>query len=225
MKGGPPLGDIEEYFVQSLSAGDSFIFAGRILEYVGIQAQQHVRPCQASEPKVPAYAGGRLPLSPGLAVRVRSLLQDRELHSYLPEQVREWLRLQAENSTLPPADKLLVETFKRGKKYYMAAYSFAGRNAHQTLGMLLSRRMEREGYGPLGFVATDYAIAIWSRHLVTRPETLFSSDILGDDLEEWMAESTMLKRSFWRHHRRPDDKRAPAAKNSETGHHQFRSDL
>ena len=198
MKGGPPLGDIEEYFVQSLSAGDSFIFAGRILEYVGIQAQQViVRPCQASEPKVPAYAGGRLPLSPGLAVRVRSLLQDRELHSYLPEQVREWLRLQAENSTLPPADKLLVETFKRGKKYYMAAYSFAGRNAHQTLGMLLSRRMEREGYGPLGFVATDYAIAIWSRHLVTRPETLFSSDILGDDLEEWMAESTMLKRSFW----------------------------
>ncbi|MGB1227893.1 MAG: ligase-associated DNA damage response DEXH box helicase [Candidatus Puniceispirillaceae bacterium] len=198
MKGGPPLGDIEEYFVQSLSAGDSFIFAGRILEYVGIQAQQViVRPCQASEPKVPAYAGGRLPLSPGLAVRVRSLLQDRELHSYLPEQVREWLRLQAENSTLPPADKLLVETFKRGRKYYMAAYSFAGRNAHQTLGMLLSRRMEREGYGPLGFVATDYAIAIWSRHLVTRPETLFSSDILGDDLEEWMAESTMLKRSFW----------------------------
>ena len=198
MKGGPPLGDIEEYFVQSLSAGDSFIFAGRILEYVGIQAQQViVRPCQASEPKVPAYAGGRLPLSPGLAVRVRSLLQDRELHSYLPEQVREWLRLQAENSTLPPADKLLVETFKRGRKYYMAAYSFAGRNAHQTLGMLLSRRMEREGYRPLGFVATDYAIAIWSRHLVTRPETLFSSDILGDDLEEWMAESTMLKRSFW----------------------------
>ena len=198
MKGGPPLGDIEEYFVQSLSAGDSFIFAGRILEYVGTQAQQViVRPCQASEPKVPAYAGGRLPLSPGLAVRVRSLLQDRELHSYLPEQVREWLRLQAENSTLPPADKLLIETFKRGQKYYMAAYGFAGRNAHQTLGMLLSRRMEREGYGPLGFVATDYAIAIWSRHLVARPETLFSSDILGDDLEEWMAESTMLKRSFW----------------------------
>jgi len=198
MKGGPPLGDIEEYFVQSLSAGDSFIFAGRILEYVGTQAQQViVRPCQASEPKVPAYAGGRLPLSPGLAVRVRSLLQDRELHSYLPEQVREWLRLQAENSTLPPADKLLIETFKRGQKYYMAAYGFAGRNAHQTLGMLLSRRMEREGYGALGFVATDYAIAIWSRHLVTRPETLFSSDILGDDLEEWMAESTMLKRSFW----------------------------
>ena len=198
MKGGPPLGDIEEYFVQNLTAGDSFIFAGRILEFVGVRAQQVlVRPSTAKEPKIPAYAGGRLPLSPGLAVRVRALLQDVSLHHYLPEQVREWLRLQSEKSALPPPDKLLVETFKRGQKFYMAAYGFAGRNAHQTLGMLLSRRMEREGYGPLGFVATDYAIALWSRNLVTAPETLFSSDILGDDLEEWMAESTMLKRSFW----------------------------
>ena len=198
MKGGPPLGDIEEYFVQNLTAGDSFIFAGRILEFVGVRAQQVlVRTSTAKEPKIPAYAGGRLPLSPGLAVRVRALLQDVSLHHYLPDQVREWLRLQSEKSELPPPDKLLVETFKRGQKFYMAAYGFAGRNAHQTLGMLLSRRMEREGYGPLGFVATDYAIALWSRHLVTAPETLFSSDILGDDLEEWMAESTMLKRSFW----------------------------
>ena len=198
MKGGPPLGDIEEYFVQNLTAGDSFIFAGRILEFVGVRAQQVlVRASTAKEPKIPAYAGGRLPLSPGLAVRVRALLQDVSLHHYLPDQVREWLRLQSEKSELPPPDKLLVETFKRGQKFYMAAYGFAGRNAHQTLGMLLSRRMEREGYGPLGFVATDYAIALWSRHLVTAPETLFSSDILGDDLEEWMAESTMLKRSFW----------------------------
>ena len=198
MRGGPPLGDIEEYFVQNLTAGDSFIFAGRILEFVGVRAQQVlVRASTAKEPKIPAYAGGRLPLSPGLAVRVRALLQDVSLHHYLPDQVREWLRLQSEKSELPPPDKLLVETFKRGQKFYMAAYGFAGRNAHQTLGMLLSRRMEREGYGPLGFVATDYAIALWSRHLVTAPETLFSSDILGDDLEEWMAESTMLKRSFW----------------------------
>lgn len=198
MKGGPPLGDLEEYFVQNLTAGDSFIFAGRILEFVGVRAQQVlVRASTAKEPKIPAYAGGRLPLSPGLAVRVRALLQDVSLHRYLPDQVREWLRLQAQKSELPPPDKLLVETFKRGQKFYMAAYGFAGRNAHQTLGMLLSRRMEREGYGPLGFVATDYAIALWSRHLVTAPETLFSSDILGDDLEEWMAESTMLKRSFW----------------------------
>jgi len=98
MKGGPPLGDIEEYFVQNLTAGDSFIFAGRILEFIGVRAQQVlVRASTAKEPKIPAYAGGRLPLSPGLAVRVRALLQDVSLHHYLPDQVREWLRLQSQN--------------------------------------------------------------------------------------------------------------------------------
>ena len=110
--------------------------------------------------------------------------------------VQEWLSIQKWVSDLPAEDKLLVETFPRGGKHYMVAYCFAGRNAHQTLGMLLTRRMERQGIGPLGFVATDYAIAVWSRHQVTTPDSLFTTDILGDDLEEWMAESSMLKRSF-----------------------------
>ncbi len=115
----------------------------------------------------------------------------------MPVAVQEWLTIQEDKSALPDTDRLLIETFRRGAKFYMVAYCFAGRNAHQTLGMLLTRRMERQGLGPLGFVATDYAIAVWSRQLVRQPETLFSSDILGDDLEEWMAESPMLKRSFW----------------------------
>ena len=145
---------------------------------------------------MPAYAGGRLPLSPGLAKTVRQLLNDPKTHKHLPPMVQEWLSIQTWVSELPSEERLLIETFPRGDRHYMVAYCFAGRNAHQTLGMLLTRRMEREGYGPLGFVATDYAIAVWSRHDVTHPEKLFTTDILGDDLEEWMAESSMLKRSF-----------------------------
>jgi ATP-dependent Lhr-like helicase len=116
--------------------------------------------------------------------------------AHLPTSVRSWLALQKSRSALPGQDKLLVETFKRGAKFYLVAYCFAGRNAHQTLGMLLTRRMEREGLKPLGFVATDYAIAIWSLTKVSQPETLLSPDILGDDLEEWMAETSLMKRSF-----------------------------
>ena len=197
LKGGPVLGEIEDYFVQGLSAGDTFIFAGRVLEFAGMKANQALaRPGRTGEPKIPAYAGGRLPLSPGLAQRVRQLLNDPAIHRFLPPMVQEWLSIQKWVSDLPAEDKLLVETFPRGGKHYMVAYCFAGRNAHQTLGMLLTRRMERQGIGPLGFVATDYAIAVWSRHQVTTPDSLFTTDILGDDLEEWMAESSMLKRSF-----------------------------
>ena len=197
LKSGPVLGEIEEYFVQNLTAGDHFIFAGRMLEYRGIKANMvETTLSTASEPKVPAYAGGRLPLSQNLADTVRAVLQDESRWRTLPDDVSWWLNLQKRRSGIPGKDKLLVESFKRGQKYYLVAYCFEGRNAHQTLGMLLTKRMERMGFGPLGFVATDYAVAVWSVYPANQPEALFHPDLLGDDLEEWMAESTMLKRSF-----------------------------
>ena len=77
----------------------------------------------------------------------------------------------------------------RGASSYFVAYCFEGRNAHQTLGMLLTRRMERAGLKPLGFVATDYVLRVWSLPPGRRHGRLFDQDMLGDDLEEWMAES------------------------------------
>ena len=194
---GPALGEIEEYFVQSLRVGDSFVFAGRIVAFVEIRKMQViVEPTIAKEPKVPAYAGGRLPLTADMSETVRHILQSTDIHPSLPEPVREWLEIQQTYSQLPDTDSLLVETFQRGERHYLVAYGFEGRNAHQTLGMLLTRRMERTSLKPLGFVATDYAIAIWSLEKVNQPAPLFNPDILGDELEEWMAETTMLKRSF-----------------------------
>ncbi len=151
---------------------------------------------KAEDPKVPAYGGGRLPLSTHLADRVRALIADPANWPGFPAPVREWLDLQRAFSVVPRADGLLVETFPRAAKEFLVAYCFEGRNAHQTLGMLLTRRMERAGLGPLGFVASDYAIAVWSLRPARDMAALFDEDMLGDDLEAWMAESTLLKRTF-----------------------------
>jgi ATP-dependent Lhr-like helicase len=198
LKGGPVVGEVEEYFANGLAPGDSFIFSGRLLTLVGSYPEGIVALPARSEkpPKVPAYVGGRLPLSTHLADRVRAILENAKAWRDLPEAVREWLRIQRWASILPPSDGLLVETFPRGEKAFLVAYCFEGRNAHQTLGMLLTRRMERAGLGPLGFVATDYVIAAWSLKPVEDVDSLFSEDMLGDDLEEWMAESSMLRRTF-----------------------------
>ncbi len=122
----------------------------------------------------------------------------------LPGDVSEWLGVQARRSIIPKRDQLLVETFPRGARYYLVCYPFEGRLAHQTLGMLLTRRMERAGLRPLGFVATDYSLAVWGLRDIAAafaadapsPEQLFDEDMLGDDLEAWMAESYLLKRTF-----------------------------
>ncbi|MDX1542063.1 MAG: DNA ligase-associated DEXH box helicase, partial [Geminicoccaceae bacterium] len=110
--------------------------------------------------------------------------------------VLEWLTQQDRRSVLPGADELLVESFPRGEREFLVAYGFVGRLAHQTLGMLLTKRMERCGMKPMGFVASDYMVAVWSLEPVLDPVPLFDVDILGDELEDWMAESTMLKRTF-----------------------------
>lgn len=194
---GPRLGEVEEYFVNMLRPGDTFMFAGRLLRFIRVREMA----CECmeggdGEPMVPAYAGGRLPLTTNLADRVRGLLQAPEKWDLFPEQVRDWLRLQRGVSRLPGRNDLLIETFPRGDRWYLVAYCFEGRNAHQTLGMLVTKRMERAGFAPLGFVATDYVLGVWSANQPHNVARLFDEDMLGDDLEDWMAESSLLKRTF-----------------------------
>jgi ATP-dependent Lhr-like helicase len=193
------LGEVEEWFVQGLLPGDTFMFAGRLLRFEGIREMSVVCSlAKSGDPKVPVYGGGRLPLTTGLAERVRAMLADPRQQADLPAEVQEWLRLQRWRSTLPGRDRLLVESFPRGNKEFLVAYCFEGRIAHQSLGMLLTRRMERAGLKPLGFVANDYVLATWSLLAPTseQVERLLAEDMLGDDLEEWMDDSSLLRRSF-----------------------------
>ena len=197
LRRGRILGEVEENFVQGLVPGDTFVFGGLLLRFERVrETTVETTPATGDAPKVPAYAGGRQPLSTHLADRVRGLLADGKAWRTMPGDVREWLDLQRWRSRLPDRAGLLIETFPRGPKHYLVAYCFEGRNAHQTLGMLLTRRMERAGIGPLGFVATDYVLATWSLYEPKDIAALFSEDMLGDDLESWMAESSMLKRTF-----------------------------
>jgi len=205
VRGGRLLGQVEEYFIEMLSVGDTFVFAGEILKYEAlVEDEVYVSRSTATDPKVPAYEGGKFPLSTYLAARVRALLAKPEAWRALPEQVREWLEIQQWRSLLPPAGDLLVETFPRAAKSYLVCYPFEGRLAHQTLGMLLTRRLERAGMKPLGFVANEYALAVWGLGdlgvRITRGDLslaeLFAEDMLGDDLEEWLAESALMKRTF-----------------------------
>ena len=194
---GAVLGEVEEWFISQLTEGDTFMFAGRLLRFVRLrETWAEVADGGGGTPKVPTYQGARMPLTTGLAARVRAIMNDPAQWRAFPEPVQEWLSLQQERSVLPGRDDLLVETFPRQDLWYLVAYCFEGRNAHQTLGMLLTRRMERLGIGPLGFVATDYVIAIWSAHPPRDMDVLFSEDMMGDDLESWMAESSMLRRTF-----------------------------
>ena len=203
--GGRILGEMEEYFFETLAPGDTFLFGGEVLRFVGLrETEALVARAKGREPRIPSYWGGKFPLSTHLAERVRGLLADPDHWAALPAQVRDWLELQRAHSRLPGRRELMIETFPRGDRFHMVVYAFEGRLAHQTLGMLLTRRMERAGLRPLGFVANDYCLGVWAAvdlgaaFARRRPslDELFDQDMLGDDLEAWLGESALLKRTF-----------------------------
>ena len=195
-KNGRNLGKVEEAFAAQLSPGDTFFFAGLSCEVERMDTEDLVVRASSRPARVPTYGGSRMPLSTSLADRVRAFLATPAEWPRFPADVREWLEIQLKRSVLPEPGQLLVETFPREGRHYMVAYSFEGWNAHQSLGMLVTRRMEERGLKPLGFVANDYAIATYGMEPVTDPAALFSADILEDEFVEWVERSHLLKRAF-----------------------------
>ncbi|HEY0043089.1 MAG TPA: ligase-associated DNA damage response DEXH box helicase [Allosphingosinicella sp.] len=195
-RGGRKLGTVEEQFGAQLGPGDTFFFAGLVLEVDKIDGTDIIVHATKKGARIPTYLGARMAMSTNLADRVRAFLCDRTQWPRFPEDVRDWLEVQGERSILPRPDQLLVETFPHEHRHYMVAYSFEGWNAHQSLGMLITRRMESAGLKPLGFVSNDYALACYGLEPITDPAALLSRDILQDEFVEWVENSSLLKRAF-----------------------------
>jgi ATP-dependent Lhr-like helicase len=195
-RNGRRLGTVEEYFASTLSPGDTFAFAGLSLEVEGIRDTDILVRATSKPARIPSYVGARMALTTRLADRVRGFLADPASWQRFPADVRFWLEMQALRSVLPQPGELLVETFPHEGNHYLVAYPFEGWNAHQSLGMLITKRMERAGLQPLGFVASDYALAIWSLRPVADPAALFDPAILEDEFAQWVEGSHLLKRAF-----------------------------
>ena len=199
LRGGRKIGEIEEGYFEMLNPGDTFVFAGQVWSLVAVTGLDVlVRPAADKDPKLPSWGGSKFALSSYLAKRVRELMFNEAGWSVLPDDVREWLELQKARSAIVAEDELLLETFPRGRRHFLVCYPFEGRLAHTTLAMLLTRRLERAGAEPLGFVCNDYALAIWSARPMAdlNLADLFDEDMLGDDLDAWLDESFMMKRAF-----------------------------
>jgi len=196
---GRKIGEVEEGYLEVLEPGDTFVFAGQVWRLMGVTGTDVLVTSAAGEDaKMPSWGGSKFALSTFLAKRVRHLMSDGAHWGVLPDDVREWLEVQKDRSAIPAEEEMLLETFPRGQRHFMVAYPFEGRLAHTTLAMLLTRRLERLGVGPLGFVCNDYALAVWSLKPMDGLDfaDLFAEDMLGDDLESWLAESSMMKTAF-----------------------------
>lgn len=195
-RNGRSLGRVEEHFAASLKPGNTVRFAGLDLEVEALRETELLVRAAKRSGQIPSYMGQRMPLTTHLASRVQALLADRPGWARLPDDVREWLEVQDWRSELPGPGRLLVESFPHEGRHYTVFYTFEGWPAHQSLGMLVTRRMEERGLGPLGFVANDYAFAVWSLRAIDDPATLLSPDILHAEFVDWIENSYLLRRAF-----------------------------
>ncbi|WP_375687225.1 ligase-associated DNA damage response DEXH box helicase [Pseudooceanicola sp. LIPI14-2-Ac024] len=194
--GGRPLGEIEEGFAASLTPGDTFLIGGRIVRYEGLnELTVEVTRNAARKPKIAVFAGSKFATSTQLSHRILRLFQ-QETWPNLPRHTAEWLHLQREVSRLPEPGRLLLESFPHDGRQNLVIYGLAGRNAQQTLGLILSKRMEELGLDPLGFVATDYATLIWGLEHLSDPVPLFDAAAIRDGLDRWLTDNALMKRTF-----------------------------
>ena len=195
-RGGKPLGEIEEAFAATLTPGDTFLIGGQIVRYEGLREMTvEVTKRADKKPKIATFSGTKFSTSTQLSQRILRMFQ-QETWPELPQHTADWLALQRKVSRLPEPGRLLVETFPHDDRAHTVIYGFAGRNAMQTLGLLLTNRMEDAGLNPLGFLATDYATMIWGLDAVRDPAALFDLETLRDGLDTWLAGNAVMKRTF-----------------------------
>ena len=194
--GGVPLGEIEEYFASTLTPGDTFLIGGQVVRYEGLnELTVEVTRQPGRDPKVAVFSGTKFATSTLLTHRILEMFQHGSWPD-LPAHTAQWLALQREVSRLPEPSRLLLESFPYEGRQHLVIYGFAGRNGQQTLGLLLTKRMEDLGLAPLGFVATDYATMIWGLEPVLDAGPLFDLNTLREGLESWLSGNAVMKRTF-----------------------------
>ena len=202
---GGALGAIEESFAARLKPGDTFIFAGRLLEFRRIKEMTvQVRKATKSKGVVPRWQGGRMPLSSYLADAVRLRLATAAAGIYdTPEMqaVQPILAIQQRWSHIPAAGELLIEAVKTREGHHLFLYPLAGYQVHEGLASLLAYRLSRLAPRTISAFATDYGCELLSpTPLPVGDEAgwrqILSPDNLLEDILLCLNAAEMARRQF-----------------------------
>jgi ATP-dependent helicase Lhr and Lhr-like helicase len=183
---GGKIGSIEESFIGRLKAGDCFVFAGRVLEYVRTQDMTaYVRKAGKNKGIVPAWGGSKMPLSSELADAVVQTL-DRAGHGdfFEPElqAAQPMLQAQARLSKVPSKNELLIEQFHSREGHHVFVYPFAGRNVHIGLAQLLAWRLAKTQPNTYSLSINDYGLELLAAQPLDVTPLLDGSIFAGADL-------------------------------------------
>lgn len=200
---GPRLGMVEEWFVSSLSEGDVFWFAGKALSFIRVQGEEIlVKRSKAKKGKVPAYMGGKLPLSS----QISHLLRERFGQALKPGSDKDLIGLapvldrQREESIVPDPGQLLIEQFESKEGHHVCVYPFEGKYIHEALANLLAFRLSQKTPLSISFATNDYGFELLSDSEIPvqrlLDESIYDDAELSSDLMKSMNAAELTQRRF-----------------------------
>ena len=202
---GKDIGQIEEAFITRLKKGETFMFAGRMLEFVMMDGMKlWVRLAKGKNIQTPKWQGSRLPLSDVLSQYVRQTLETAAKGSVLnrPELagIQPVLTAQAHWSLIPQQDQLLLEIAHTREGEHLFLYPFEDNAVHEGLGALLALRLSRFQRATFAVSVNDYGIELFTTEpfdfkSVLTPK-LFTLDDLDADIQLCFNMTELAKRQF-----------------------------
>lgn len=201
---GGRIGSIEEWFIAQMKPGDTFWFAGRSLELVRIKEMTvQVRKSKKKTGRIPAWLGGRLPLSSELSDFLRIKMSEVRAHRYPDIELETLIPLfevQESLSHIPGNDELLIEYFKSREGYHLVFFPFEGRYVHEGMGSLMAYRISK--LIPISFTIAmnDYGFELLSDTPIPIDEALekglFDPKSIGADIQASINAAELAKRRF-----------------------------
>jgi ATP-dependent Lhr-like helicase len=202
MQGGEHLGSIEEYFISRLKPGDTFVFAGRTLEFIRLEGMvAYVRKTQRKSSLVPSWMGGRMSLSNEVSSLLRAQIEHwQTADSAEMLQVRPLLELQAIRSAVPSSNELLLETHQTERGHHLFVFPFEGRMVHEGMAMLLAYRLSKIKEASYSLAMNDYGFELLCAEPIPLmeglEENLFGTENLAEDLYACTNYSELTRRRF-----------------------------
>ena len=208
------IGVIEEYFIARLQAGDTFILAGRTLEFVMIKDMTVLaRKSSAKKSMIPSWQGGRMPLSANLGFMLRKKFEEAEQRFKIDnnrerlnkvnielETLKPLFDLQEYLSHIPKENELLIEQIETKDGFHLFVFPFEGRLVHEAMAAILAYRISKITPITFSFAMNDYGFELLSDQPIPVDDTnvyeLFSPDNLFNDIQRSVNSAEMARRKF-----------------------------
>lgn len=202
--GGGYLGTAEEVFFSKMKPGDVFWFGGKPLEIIRIAASEVlVKKASHGKGSIPAWGGGRMPLSSTFSALLRKKMNELATGEDLDKELRELaplVEIQKSWSVIPAADEFLVEYFKSREGWHLCFYPFEGRYIHEILASLVAFRIASVQAISFTLAMNDYGFELLTDAGMDPEEVLsmdlFSVENLETDLRQSINEAEMARRKF-----------------------------